>query len=233
METAWRSLDVLGEGVLAHERFRDESEPWGDVAGSRLVPQSRFRWFFVEASRAYYQHILQNAVANPLMVEPDRATESFFGLGIARDAVATRSFADLYSRATAGRTDVDPKLIRKALHWGVANVLVAHATGASLADAAKRLKSILLPKTIGAKVGAILEALREVALECATGKPDPTTRLRKLAEANAAIGGTTTSARSKPICASEALLSRASPAIVDGKCRKKTPIPACHSPCCG
>ena len=153
----------------------------------RLSPDA-VRAFFVDASRAYYHHILQNITANPLVGEPDKATESFFGFGIARDANAARSFAELYSRTSAGTSDGDPKVVSKPLHWGVANVLVAHATGASLEDAGKRLKSIPPSKKLGAKVGVILEAVRDLALECATAKsPEPTKHLRRLAEANAAL----------------------------------------------
>lgn len=151
------------------------------------LPPEAIRVFFADASRAYYHHILQNIATNPLMGEPDRATESFFGFGIARDAAAAKTFAELYSRTSAGMSQRNPKLTRKPLHWGVANVLVAHATGGSLADAAKQLKSIPASKALGAKVGAIMESLRELAFECATGRPEPTNHLRKLAEANAAI----------------------------------------------
>jgi hypothetical protein len=68
------------------------------------------RGFFVEASRAYHHHLLRNGVANPLMVEPDRVTEAFFGFGIARDTAAARSFGELYARATAGLSEADLEL---------------------------------------------------------------------------------------------------------------------------
>jgi hypothetical protein len=151
------------------------------------MPPDAVRAFFADASRAYYRHIVQNVETNPLIGEPDRATESFFGFGIARDTASAKAFAEIYSRTAAGMSEGNPKLTRNALHWGVANVLVCHAKGSSLEEAANRLKKLPASKTLGAKVGAIMESLRELALECATGKPEPTRQLRKLAEANAAI----------------------------------------------